>query len=90
MNEFVFDGCTGFFDVWRGIDLNQCCYAHDLSWYQNPGDWSVWLSSNIDLVACFYQLGVWEVAIGGAIAVFTIGALLFALPRRKKHDGEVG
>lgn len=79
---FVSDGCTGFFDVWRGIDILACCTAHDLAWYNHPGDWGVWLSSNFDLAGCFFDKGVWEIAVLGFIAVSTVGALLFASKKR--------
>lgn len=72
------DGCTGFVDTWRGIDLLPCCEAHDLAWYSSPGDWGAWLTSNVDLGVCFVHAGAWELAIPAVLAVSTIGALLFA------------
>lgn len=85
-SEFVSDGCTGFFDVWRGVDLYPCCYAHDLAWYQHPGDWVVWAQSNIDLAICVARAGAPELFIPFLIVVSSIGALLFAgvLKRRNK------
>ena len=82
--EFTSDGCTGFFDTWRGVDLQPCCTAHDLAWWQSPGDWSLWFGSNVDLGVCFYQAGVWELAIPACLAVTTIGAVLFALKRKER------
>lgn len=81
--EFFSDGCTGFVDTWRGIDLLPCCHAHDLAWFQHPGDWGVWITSNIELGACFVSLGAWELAIPAVLAVCTVGAFLFASKRRK-------
>ncbi len=75
---FASDGCTGFFDVWREIVLRSCCEAHDLAWYERPGDWLAWAISNVDLAACFWQAGAPEIAILGFAAVSTVGALLFA------------
>lgn len=84
-DDFVSDGCTGFFDVWRGISLRHCCEAHDLAWYEHPGDWLAWARSNVDLAACFWQAGAPEIAILGFAAVSTVGALLFAgIIRRRK------
>ena len=81
---FDSDGCTGFVDVWRGIDLHACCLAHDLAWFTHPGDWTVWLASNVELAICFWQVGVVEVAGPAFIAVTTIGAVLFAKWSREK------
>jgi len=74
---FVSDGCTGFPEAWRGIDLLPCCTAHDLAWFLHPGDWLVWAQSNVDLAVCFYQRGAWEVSFGGFLAVCTVGAAIF-------------
>lgn len=79
---FVSDGCTGFPDTWRGIDLSQCCYAHDLAWHNHPGDWTMWAASNVDLANCFAQAGAWELWGLVLAAVSTIGALIFARKRR--------
>jgi len=80
---FVSDGCTGFFDVWRGIALRSCCETHDVAWYERPGDWLAWAVSNVELAACFWQAGAWEIAILGFLAVSTLGALLFSGAIRK-------
>lgn len=72
------DGCTGFPDVWRGIDLGPCCYAHDLAWYERPGDWLSWLQSNADLSACFARAGAWELSWPAFLVTCTVGALMFA------------
>lgn len=79
---FVSDGCTGFFQSWRGIDLSDCCLAHDLAWYNAHGDLSVFLPSNIDLAACFVGHGAWELGIPAFLAVTLIGIFLF-LGKRK-------
>lgn len=86
---FVSDGCTWFFNVWRGIDLTSCCVAHDLAWFNHPLDWGVFWSSNIDLAVCFAQAGAVEVAIGALIGVTVIGGL-FLFPRKRKRNGQVG
>ncbi len=83
--DFRSDGCTGFFDTWRGIDLLPCCHAHDLAWWQSPGDWLAWATSNIELGACFVSLGAWELAAPAVVAVFTFGAFLFARKRRARQ-----
>lgn len=82
---FASDGCTGFFEAWRGIDLLPCCAAHDLAWFQHGGDWGVWLASNIDLGMCFATRGAWEIALPAVVAVSTIGAVLFAIKSRRKR-----
>ena len=74
---FTSDGCTAFPEVWRGIDLTDCCYAHDLAWYDRPGDWAAWLHSNVDLAICFAGKGAWELTLPAFLAVTTIGAVLF-------------
>lgn len=86
---FNSDGCTGFPDVWRGVDLTQCCNAHDLAWYQSP-DVLGWIVSNAQLSICFTQIGVFELAIPAFVAVSTIGAFLYFggknyLKTRKKN-----
>lgn len=81
---FVSDGCTGFFQSWRGVDLTACCTAHDLAWYSSPGDWSAWLTSNVDLALCFARVGVPELALPAFLAVCTVGAILF-LRKRKRN-----
>lgn len=85
---FTSDGCTGFPDTWRGIDLSTCCEVHDLAWYLNPGDWQAWLVSNLELSACFADAGAWELSIPALVATCTIGALMFAgwLGRRRHHQ----
>jgi hypothetical protein len=85
---FTSDGCTGFVQVWRSIDLSACCTAHDLAWYLNPGDWWAWLVSNISLAACFATAGAWELVAPAFVAVSTIGALLFfrKKPRQNPPD----
>lgn len=86
-NEFVTDGCTGFVNTWRGIDLLPCCQAHDLAWWEKPGDWGAWLTSNIDLGVCFAGAGAWELVLPAFAAVCTVGALLFAgvITKRKSE-----
>ena len=78
------DGCTLFFQNWFGVDLTPCCYAHDLAWFLNPGNWAVWVSSNLELGACFVGVGAPELAAPAIAAVFSIGALLFATKRRRR------
>lgn len=78
---FASDGCTGFPEVWRGIDLSDCCYAHDLAWFNHAGDWGVFLSSNVDLAICFAERGAWELMLPAFLAVTIIGAFLFASKR---------
>jgi hypothetical protein len=82
---FTSDGCTGFPEVWRSLDLSACCTAHDLAWYNHPGDWLAFLSSNLDLAVCFGRAGAYELVIPAFLAVTTIGAFLFARKRRKKQ-----
>jgi hypothetical protein len=77
------DGCTGFPEVWRGIDLTACCNAHDLSWQQNM-DVGTWLGTNVDLAVCFGKAGAWELVIPAFIAVSTIGAVLYFVFRKKR------
>lgn len=81
--DFVSDGCTGFFDTWRGIDLTACCTAHDYAWYSHPGDWLVWAGSNIELGSCFVAAGTWELFVPAVVAVSTVGAVLFARNRKR-------
>lgn len=77
--DFLSDGCTGFVNTWRGIDLLPCCRAHDYAWFLHPGDWGVWLASNLDLSMCFAGQGAPELALPALLAVCgPIGALLFA------------
>ncbi len=83
LDGFASDGCTGFFDVWRGIVLRSCCVAHDLAWYERPGDWIAWAVSNVEFAACFWQAGAWEIAILAFLAVSTVGALLLSGAVRK-------
>lgn len=78
LEAFRSDGCTGFFDVWRNIDIFPCCFNHDMTWYLNPGNWGVWLQSNIDLGFCFGAAGAVELVLPAITATCTIGALLFA------------
>ena len=85
--DFVSDGCTGFPDVWRGIDLSGCCYAHDLAWWMSDGDWQAWFTSNVDLGVCFFNAGAWEVALPGFLAITIIGAALFAAKGSGKKHG---
>jgi hypothetical protein len=75
--DFSSDGCTGFPEVWRGIDLTECCYEHDLAWYNSNGDLSVFLQSNIELVACFVDKGAWELWFPALVVVTVIGFFLF-------------
>lgn len=81
--DFVSDGCTWFPDVWRGIDLYPCCFRHDLWWFLHPGDWLAWAVSNINLGVCFVGAGAWELFLPALGALFTIGAAVFALKKRK-------
>lgn len=87
MREFVSDGCTLFVEAWRGIDLSGCCRAHDLAWWQHPGDWLAWWHSNLDLSICFVRVGAWDIAGPALLAVTTIGAVLFATKRRNSDNG---
>jgi hypothetical protein len=80
---FTTDGCTGFVNVWRSLDLSACCTAHDLAWYLRPGDWWAWLLSNLDLGVCFARVGAWELLLPAIVATSTIGAALFAGKRRR-------
>ena len=84
---FVSDGCTGFPDNWRGIDLSDCCKAHDGMWFNHPGDWLAWFQSNIALSECFTRAGAGELYLPALIATCTIGALMFAgwLKLRRKR-----
>jgi DNA-binding transcriptional LysR family regulator len=84
---FVSDGCTGFPDVALGVDLFPCCRAHDLAWWLHPGDWSVWMASNVDLSVCFVGAGAWWLALPALFVVSTIGGLLFALKRKEPPVG---
>ena len=81
---FISDGCTGFPEVWRGIDLTACCEAHDLAWWSSGGDWQAWFVSNVDLGVCFFQAGVWELTVPAFLAVTLIGAVLFGA-KGKRH-----
>ncbi|SFZ81647.1 hypothetical protein SAMN02983003_0613 [Devosia enhydra] len=74
---FETDGCTGWLNSWRGIDLYQCCVQHDRTWYDHPGDWTIWAISNLDLGRCFAMVGAWELAVPAVLATCTVGALLF-------------
>lgn len=76
--EFSSDGCTGFPEVWRGIDLFPCCRAHDLAWFLSPGDWGRWFGSNLELGGCFIDAGAWELGVGAVLLTSTVGALMFA------------
>ena len=75
--EFISDGCTGFPEVWRGIDLTDCCYLHDLDWFNAQGDLTLFLSSNVELANCFAAKGVWELWLPALAAVTIIGIFLF-------------
>lgn len=81
--QFTSDGCTGFVNTWRNIDLYPCCFAHDMAWYLNPGDWLVWIRSNVDLGVCFVGVGAVELAVPAVILTSTVGAILFATAKRK-------
>lgn len=81
--QFTSDGCTGFVNTWRNIDLYPCCFAHDMAWYLHPGDWGVWLISNVDFGACVFRVGAYEVAFPAFFAVMTVGAVLFGFKKRK-------
>lgn len=83
LEAFRSDGCTGFFDVWRNINIFPCCFEHDMAWYLNPGNWLVWAQSNIRLGQCFWDIGVGELAVPAVLLTSTIGALLFAGWSRK-------
>lgn len=80
---FASDGCTGFPEVWRGIDLSACCTAHDLAWYTHPGDWVAFALSNVELANCFAAQGAWELWGLALAAVSVIGAVLFGLKKPK-------
>lgn len=80
---FVSDGCTDFPEIWRGIDLTDCCYAHDLAWFNAKGDLSVFLASNLDLVNCFAAKGAVELWLPALVAVTLAGFFLFVSKRRK-------
>ena len=83
--SFVSDGCTWFFQSWRGIDLLPCCRDHDLAWFENvTRDFVQWLASNIELGACFVSIGAWELALPAVIATSTIGFGMFYLWRKKR------
>lgn len=89
-DNFTTDGCTGFVDVWRSLDLSACCTAHDLAWFERPGDWWAWFVSNIELARCFGAAGAWELVIPAFLAVSTVGALIFTgFFRRKKANPQV-
>ncbi len=81
----VDDGCTGFFDMWRGIDLIPCCNIHDIAWAQDM-DPAQWIQTNIDLSVCFWNLGAWELAIPAFIAVTVVGAALYWVFRKAKAN----
>lgn len=80
--EFQSDGCTGFPEIIFGIDLTDCCYAHDLAWWNSPGDLSVFLQSNVELAQCFTEVGAWWLAIPAFLAVTIIGFFLFTRKSR--------
>lgn len=83
---FVSDGCTWFFQSWRGIDLLPCCEAHDLSWFENVSrDFGAWIVSNFELSSCFVSIGAWELAIPAFLATCTVGFGLFYLWRKKSN-----
>ena len=85
--EFFTDGCTGFFQSWRGIDLTGCCREHDFAWWSNPGDWIAWVMSIVALGLWFYRMGVWELVVPAVLVVSTIGAVLFARKPKDRANG---
>jgi hypothetical protein len=87
MREFASDGCTGFLQSWRGIDLSGCCRAHDLAWWLHPGDWPAWWHSNLDLAGCIVHAGAIELGWPFLFAVTTVGAVLFATKKKDAGRG---
>ena len=85
LERFGSDGCTGFFDMWRNVNIFPCCFEHDMTWYLNPGDWLTWIHSNLTLGGCFVRIGVVELAWPAVILTSTIGAFLFAGGAKKKQ-----
>lgn len=84
LTQFTSDGCTGFVNTWRNIDLYSCCFAHDMAWYLNPGDWLVWFTSNVEFAGCVANAGALELVFPAFLAVMSVGAFLFGFKERKR------
>lgn len=82
---FENDGCTFWFDVWRGVDLTGCCAVHDQA-YANGHTFTDWISANIGLMTCGIQHGVWDWAALAFIGVCSpVGAWLFFRGRKAQR-----
>jgi len=79
------DGCTFWFDVWRGINVRMCCDAHDAA-YAVGYTFYDWVRANQALIQCGIERGVWDWAILAGIGVFSpVGAWFYFMG--KKRDG---
>ena len=93
MAEFVFDGCTGFFDKILGVDLTQCCLEHDINFWtrQGPDGKEIdFISSNLQMLECFYHqdpiIGGIAAAVAG-LGIFTGGLIFWRRGKRGNRDG---
>ena len=82
----VNDGCTMWFDVWRGISLRHCCDVHDQA-YASSTSLLVWVRSNLELVQCGIAAGAWDWALLAGIGVSSPIALILFIRGKKQNVG---
>lgn len=64
------DGCTFWFDTWRGISLRHCCDAHDTA-FATTSSLRDFTRANLDLFACGLNAGVPLWSLLALIGVFS-------------------
>lgn len=77
------DGCTFWFDQWRGIDLRGCCDVHDNAFAVGTSP-AEFLAANIDLLSCAIHLGAWDWGVLAFLGVMSpVGAYLFFFGKKR-------
>jgi len=83
--DFEDDGCTLFFDKWKGIDLRQCCDVHDQAFAYGT-TFDQWVDANLALVQCGIDHGALGWAVLAFFGLFIGSAPFFFLGRKKSGD----
>ncbi|MCF1744233.1 hypothetical protein [Paradevosia shaoguanensis] len=83
IHDFEDDGCTFWFDFWRGIDLRRCCDVHDAAYAQGHTVIE-WFSANMGLLGCGIINGAPDWAVLAFLGVCSpVAAFLFFRGKKK-------
>lgn len=77
------DGCTFWFDEWRGIALKHCCDAHDTA-FATTLDLGAFFRANLELAWCGVTAGAADWAIFALVGVMSpIGMLVYFAGKKR-------